>query len=662
MDVCNPIAYAHSRGVLHRDLKPSNIMLGPFGETLVMDWGVAKLVGEPEVGDTLADEVPIATGEPAIRPRQSGSVTQTGQAVGTPVYMSPEQAGGDHGALGPASDVYSLGATLYVLLTNRRPFDGEASEILEDVQKGRLRAPRQINPRVPKGLDAICRRAMALDPSLRYRSALVLAEDIERWLADEPVSAWDDPWPDKARRWVRRHQPLVSGLAATVAVTLSALSLAVPLLSVAWGNEAAARRNERQLRILALQKAGEAQEQRREAVQNYESASRERTRALASETRANEERDRAERALRFLVDAFRRPDPSVDGRSLKVVDLLDRAVDDLEQSSRGQPLMEATILGAIGETFGGLGLPAKSFTAFQRAATLRRETLGEDHPDTLAAMHNLAMAYQDAGEYDQAIPILEVTLAKRTDKLGGDHADTIESMNDLAVAYWEAGQVDRAISLYEATLLKVKAKLGDDHSDTLTVMDNLAVACAAGGQAERAIVLHEVALSKLRSGLGDDHLTTLVTLHNLARAYETAGRTADSIRVYELALPKLRAKLSDDHPTTLKTMRGLAQAYRSGGQLPRAIALYETTLARRRVALGDAHPDTILLTFELADAYLAARQPEKARPLVREFLARTEKLDGHQLTLVRDVIPRARKLWETLTEKPPQSEQRAREQ
>ena len=199
MDVCNPIAYAHSRGVLHRDLKPSNIMLGPFGETLVMDWGVAKLVGGTEVGDTATDESLNMTGEPAIRPRPgSGSVTQTGQAVGTPVYMSPEQAAGHLDSLGPASDVYSLGATLYVLLTNRRPFDGESNDVIDDVQQGRFRAPRQINPRVPKALDAICRRAMALKPCQRYGSALALAEDIERWLADEAVSAWDDPWLDRA--------------------------------------------------------------------------------------------------------------------------------------------------------------------------------------------------------------------------------------------------------------------------------------------------------------------------------------------------------------------------------------------------------------------------------------------------------------------------------
>ena len=188
--------------------------------------------------------------------------------------MSPEQAAGRLGAVGPASDVYSLGATLYVMLTDRRPFDGEPTEVLQNVQHGKFRAPREIKPRVPKALDAICRRAMELEPSHRYSSALALAGDIERWLADEPVSAWDDPWSDRARRCVRRNQPLVAGWAAAVAVALLALAMAVPLLTLAWRDEAAARRNEQQQRILAFQKAAEADEQRQDAVRNLEATSR----------------------------------------------------------------------------------------------------------------------------------------------------------------------------------------------------------------------------------------------------------------------------------------------------------------------------------------------------------------------------------------------------
>ncbi len=634
IDVCNTIAYAHSRGVLHRDLKPGNIMIGPFGETLVMDWGIAKLIGQSDDTDIVHVEPTSDSGESAIRPQLAkGCVTLTGQAVGTPTYMSPEQAAGRLDALGPASDVYSLGATLYVVLTGQAPFQGGVREVLRMVQEGRIETPRQIKPRIPSALDAICRRAMALDPSQRYQSALRLAADIDRWLADEPVSAWRDPWPDRARRWVRRHQPLVAGWAAAVAVALLALTLAVPLLSLAWRNELAARRAEQRQRIVALSKASDAE---------------------ANENKANEEKDRAEKALRFLVDAFRRPDPLMDGRALKVVDLLDHAVNELDHSFSDQPVMKATLLTAIGETFGGLGMHQESFTVFQRALNLRREKLGEDHPTTLDSMNNLAMAYHDAGRLDMAIPVLATTLEKRRILLGADHRDTIETTNDLAVAFWQAGQPAKAIPLYEATLVKVRATLGEDHTDTFNIMDNLAVAYAAAGFPEKAIPQHEAAIARFTSKLGADHLSTLVAKNNLAKAYQLGGRVHDSVELYEETLTKLRTKLSDNHPTTLTAMNGLAGSYRLAGKLDRTISLLEATLGGRRAKLGPDHPETLVTTFDLADAYRAAGEPGKAIPLARAFLAKTAELGNRLPAKVHEIVPMAENLMKSASRRPPQ--------
>ena len=319
-------------------------MIGPFGETLVMDWGVAKLFGRNDGGVECDVSTATASCETAIRCETlNGSATTIGQAVGTPAYMSPEQAAGALDALGPSSDVYSLGATLYVMLADRRPFEGDVTEVLQNVREGRWQPPRQLKPHIPQALDAICRRAMAHDPADRYGSAAAMAGDVERWLADEPVAAWREPWPDRARRWVRRHQTLMAGWAAAVGVAVAALALAVPLLSLAWRNERAARRDERQQRLLALSKASEAE---------------------ANAINATEEKDRAEQALRFLVQTFRKPDPSIDGRTLKVVDLLNRAVVDLDSSFKDQPVMKATLLTAIGETLSGLGMHTDALTVF----------------------------------------------------------------------------------------------------------------------------------------------------------------------------------------------------------------------------------------------------------------------------------------------------------
>ena len=216
LDVCNAVDYAHSRGVLHRDLKPGNIMLGKFGETLVVDWGLAKSVGGPDprpMSATLDDRTLVP---------QSGSDlrgTELGDRLGTPAYMSPEQAAGRIDELGPASDVYSLGATLYCLLTGKAPFiDHDLPELLRKVGQGDFLPPRKLKAWIDPALDAICLKAMATAAKERYLTPRALADDVEHWLADEPVSAWREPVRRRLRRWGRRHRLLVTGLAATVVV------------------------------------------------------------------------------------------------------------------------------------------------------------------------------------------------------------------------------------------------------------------------------------------------------------------------------------------------------------------------------------------------------------------------------------------------------------
>jgi serine/threonine protein kinase len=628
IDVCNTVAFAHSRGVLHRDLKPGNIMIGPFGETLVMDWGVAKLFRADAAedvdhgdDDSSSQQNPTPTSLPTRS--RTGPVTIHGQAVGTPTYMSPEQAAGRLGALGPASDVYSLGATFYVMLTDRRPFQGKAKEVLVRVQEGQFQPPGLLNARVPKALDAICRRAMAFDPAHRYASALHMAEEIERWLADLPVAAWRDPWPDRARRWLRFHQPLVAGSAATVCATLFALVIAVPLLSLAWRNESTARLAERLQRIKALARASEAR---------------------ANEVKANEAKIRAEKALQFLVNTFRKPDPLMDGRTVKVLDVLDQAVRDLDQTLSGEPVMKATLLSAIAETFSGLGMYTKSREAFQLALNLRRENLGDAHPATLASMNSLGMAYFDAGEFEFAISTLTKTLEKRGTTLGDDHADTMETRNDLAVVYWKAGQAARAIPLFESAIEKLRASVGEYHNDTLTIMDNLAVAYADAGFAQKAIALHEAVIIRFSGNLGENHLTTLVANNNLARAYQRGGNVKRSIELYRETLGKLRAKLSDDHPTTLATMSGLALSYRLAGERDQSIRLFEMTLEGRRKKLGQDHPETLQTTFDLASVYGEAGQPEKAGALAQAFLDRTAPNRDRLPARFQEMLVRARKL------------------
>ncbi len=213
--VCKTLAYAHSRGILHRDIKPANIMLGKYGETLVVDWGLARPVARTEQDRESGEE----TLQPA--PENATGETRVGQAVGTPVFMSPEQAAGRWDVIGPASDLYSLGATLYTLLTGQDPFTGSNhAEVLQKVQQGEFSPPRQVKPSTPPALQATCLKAMARKPEDRYATALELAEEVEHWLADEPVRAYREPLLARARRWRRRHKALVTGLTTLVLTAL----------------------------------------------------------------------------------------------------------------------------------------------------------------------------------------------------------------------------------------------------------------------------------------------------------------------------------------------------------------------------------------------------------------------------------------------------------
>ena len=225
LDVCYAVDYAHARGVLHRDIKPSNVVVGKHGETIVIDWGLAKSVGRPDG--------PSGSDERTLRPTSGADSAETlpGLAMGTPAYMSPEQSRGDIDRIGPRSDVYSLGATLYHLLTGHKPFEGRDRALIQAaVEEGDFPRPRAADPTIAPALEAVCLRAMALAPEDRYGSARELAEEVERWLADAPVTAWREPASVRLRRWARRHRPLVAAAAVLlVMATLTSVGAAVLL-------------------------------------------------------------------------------------------------------------------------------------------------------------------------------------------------------------------------------------------------------------------------------------------------------------------------------------------------------------------------------------------------------------------------------------------------
>src|SRR5271157_4885900 len=600
VSICNTVAYAHSRGILHRDLKPRNVMLGKYDETLVVDWGLAKPFGRDEAARSVGEE----TLTPGSGSGDSGSDTPTVGAVGTPAYMSPEQGEARWDIVGPASDLFSLGGILYAILTGQAPYQGrKVGAILEKVKRCEFPTPRQVKPGVPRALEAICLKAMAMKPTDRYAAALDLAADVRRWLADEPMTAYAEPFSVRARRWMRRRRTAVSAAAAAVLAGLIGLAgiAAVTL-----------RANDR------LTSANAATTKAKEEAE-------------AALAQSEEARKRAQAVLAFLKDdvlATARPEGQEGGlgTDVSVRTAVGAAEPKIAGAFQDQPVVEAEVRDTLGLTYYYLGDAPLAIRQHERAVELRRTKLGPDHPDTLTSRNNLAAAYLAAGRTAEAITLDEATLKLRETKLGPGHPATLTSRHNLAETYRAAGRTAEAVALHEATLKLCESKLGPNHPDTLTSRSSLASAYWSAGRTAEAVALDEETLKLCESKFGPDHPATLTSRNNLAETYRAAGRTAEAVALHEATLKLCESKLGPDHPHTLRSRSNLAVAYVAAGRWAAAEPLRRDLLDRRRRATP---PDSPVLADDLAglgfNLLMQAKRPE-AETVLRECLAIHEKV------------------------------------
>jgi tetratricopeptide (TPR) repeat protein/tRNA A-37 threonylcarbamoyl transferase component Bud32 len=606
-DVCNAIEYAHARGVLHRDIKPGNIIVGKHGETLVVDWGLAKATGRSEPGAAERTLMPSSA---------SGSAeTLPGSALGTPAYMSPEQAAGDLDRIGPRSDVYSLGATLHCLLTGKPPQEEEdVGELLRRVQRGDFPRPRQLDPSVDPALESICLKAMAMKPEDRYVSCKALADDIERWMADEPVSTYREPWDARARRWARRNR-------TTVAAVLVALVAGIVGLAAVAGIQARAN--------------GELRMARDDTARAWDETRKEQAKTQVALAQSEESREQAEAISQFLVEALSSPDPSKDGREVKVADLLDRAGMRLEKEFAGSSATKGRLLATLGMTYRGLGLFHRAVSSLTEARAVLDKALGPDHPVTLRSRSGLAIALRSVGRLDESMAMEQENLKLHESVLGPDHPDTQSSRNTLANAYFSVGRLSEAIALHEANLKIRQAKLGPDNARTLSTATNLAVAYLYAGRLYESIELGERTLKLEQAKLGSGHPNTLNCASNLALAYRGAGRLPEAIALDEQTLRIREEKLGPDHRDTLISRDNLAISYRDAGRSSEAIAVQQETLRRLESTLGAEHPDSLACRHYLAVSYRRAGRRSEANAMDEATLKRLEVTVGpsHDLAL-----------------------------
>ena len=405
VDVCNAIEYAHSRGVLHRDLKPGNIMLGKYGETLVVDWGLAKAQGRQDHTER--------GGETTLRPRSASgsSHTQMGEAVGTPAYMSPEQAAGRLGDLGVASDVYSLGATLYYLLTGRAPFNKtDEGDILRKVERGEFPTPRSLNPGIPKPLEAICLRAMSARPQSRYASPNALADDIERYLADEPLAALPDSLADRVNRFARRNRTLVRSAAAALLVVAVVSTVAALIVNEQRQQNGKLAKDNGEL---AEAQSKLADEKSRLAEEMEKQSSR-------RELNFNRAMEAVDKMLTRVGEERLASVPEMGPVRKAILEDALKLYDDLLSENGESPELQREIARAsqrVAMIDWLLGKPEAAIEAFKRAivsfTSLDRQQLLKqvDVRDLAICYRSLAMILQETGNYSEAITAFQTATA-----------------------------------------------------------------------------------------------------------------------------------------------------------------------------------------------------------------------------------------------------------
>ncbi len=636
--VCQAVQHAHQKGIIHRDLKPSNILVALYdGKPVpkVIDFGLAKAMHQPLTERTL--------------------YTAHEMVLGTPLYMSPEQAELNNLDIDTRADIYALGVILYELLTGATPLErrrfkkaawNEILRIIREEEPAKpstrlsgssslpaLAAQRQLEPaklaRLLRGdLDWIVMKALEKDRNRRYETANGFGMDVQRYLAEEPVLAGPPTASYRLRKFLRRNRR------AVLATSVLLVALLGGIAGTTWGLVRAVRA-ETEARVAERDEKEEARaaevQQRRDAERQRQEAVEQTDRAEKAEREAKEQADIALAVNDFLqkdllgqADVANQPllvggvverNPNVTVR-----ELLDRAAREIAGKFTDQPLTEASIRLTIGDAYLALGRYAEAQQHLERSVQLRTARLGADHPDTMTSKNDLAELYQVQGHYAKAETLIKEVLEVRTAKLGADHPDTLTAKNHLAALYMNEGRYPKAEQLFKEVLEVRTAKLGADHPATLTSKHNLATAVPGPGAVRpRPSHSYKEVLEVRTAKLGADHPDTLTSKNNLAALYRVQGQYAKAEPLFKEVLEARTAKLGAGHPHTLISKNNLALLYQAQGQYAKAEPLFRQAVDGLRNKVGLNHANTQTAIRNLVDCYDCLKAPEKAEPLLREL-------------------------------------------
>jgi eukaryotic-like serine/threonine-protein kinase len=542
MQVCEGVQHAHQKGIIHRDLKPTNILIALQDQNAVpkiIDFGVAKATTQPLTDDA--------------------QFTQLGQIIGTPEYMSPEQAENAGLDIDTRTDVYALGVILYELLTGSLPFDSKSlrskglDELRRTIREEEPQRPSQrvsvlassrgaaqmVREDVPRlvghlrgDLDWITMKALDKDRTRRYGAASDLAADLRRHLDHQPVLAGPPSQVYRVKKFVRRNR-----IGVAVAASLVAL-----------------------LAFLAGTMTVQAQR-----------IARERDRTAREAERANREASVATQVSDFLVGLFAVSDPSeARGATLTAREILNAGAARVERDLTSQPEIQARLMETMGTVYTNLGLYRQSEPLLQRAVETNRVTLGGEHPNTLKAQHQLANLFWHQGLLEKAEPLYVDVEAGRRKVLGPEHPDTLRVQSDIASLYSLQKRLDEAEQLARRTLDVQNRVVGAEHPDTRISRVTLQNIYFQQGRFADAEVLAQQILASSQRRVGEQHPETLTDMHNLATIYDGLGRYEDAERMYLRTIEGKEKVLGPAHPSMFRSMRRLADMYDRWGKPARA--------------------------------------------------------------------------------------------
>jgi serine/threonine protein kinase/tetratricopeptide (TPR) repeat protein len=584
--ITHAVQHAHQKGVIHRDLKPSNVLVSMVdGKPVpkVIDFGIAKARSHALTERTL--------------------LTEAGQFMGTPEYMSPEQAEMGGLDVDTRTDVYSLGVMLYELLTGVLPFEAAAlrKAPVERIQQiirqeapsrpstrvtargaagteaaaARATEPRELSRLLRGDLDWIVLRAMEKDRARRYESAGALAADIQRHLEDEPVLAGPPSVGYRTGKFAKRHRAAI-GVAAIVLVSL----------------------------LAGL----------------YES-NRQRIVAERARVEAERARDESDAVTTFLADMLEAADPRIKGKDVSVRAIIDSAATTIADKFPEQPLVRARLMQTMSGVYQGLGRYAEARPLIEGALSIREATLGPDHSDLAHSLNSLAILLRETGDAAGARPHYERALAVWEKSEGPEGPNVAQVLNNLANLHWQSGDHATARPLMERALAIREKVRGPEHPDVAQTLNNLGGLLCEMGDYDGSRACHERALVIRQKALGPEHPDVAQTLHNLALCVGLQKEWRASVPYLERALAIQEKALGPDHHETALTLSMLGGILSETGDHQRARGFLERALASQRKDSEREPSELAASMISLATVATRTGDTAGARALLDEALA-----------------------------------------